>query len=152
MIIPEAMCPVCRGLFGYTMGISKYHVNPRAKPRPSVIHVHGPRKNRCPGSRQPILSWMEATQLPTWDDMSELDKGCALMFVWKVHWEKSYPYARSNYPCRYKEHPELVALCEKDACRHARVVTGGYKAIDTKLGEEEFLRLYNKALDYERGD
>jgi len=144
--IPEhkAVCPVCYGIYKFTSGMTAYH--PNCKPRPSVIHTHGPRGNRCSGSRKAIVPWIVASELPTWDIMTELDKGCALLFVWKVHWEKSFPYAKNNYPCQYKEHPDLRSLDKAPSCRHARIVTGGYKEVYKKLGGEEFHRLYNMAL------
>jgi len=126
--IPEdkAVCSECYGIYGFTPGISIHH--PRAKPRPSVIHTHGPHSNRCPGSRKAVVPWIVASELPTWDDMSDLDKGCALMFVWKVHWEKSFPYAKNNYPCQYKDHPDLKSLDTVSSCRH-RGVQGSLQKI-----------------------
>lgn len=118
--------------------------------RRAPVGVHGPRGDRCPGSRQPGKTFMEYTGLSGWDGMSELDRGAALMFVWKVEWERSYRYARENYPARYVEDPLLVSLDDEDSCRHARIVTGGHREILAKLGNDEHQRLYNLALNAER--
>jgi hypothetical protein len=88
-----------------------------------------------------------AAELPGWDDMTELDRGAALMHAWKRHWEGSAAYAVENYPCRYIEHPALIALGERESCGHAVEATGGWhKAVDS-LGMDEVERLYNRALD-----
>ena len=114
------------------------------------VGVHGPRGDRCPGSRKPGKTFLEYTGLPTWDRMSDLDKGCALMFLWKCHWERSYAYARDNYPCTYRGDQILAGLTRLEACRHAMAVTGGYRAIDRMLGNDEFKRLYDLALTADR--
>ena len=121
------------------------------------IYTHGPRGNRCPGGGQPGKTWTETRRLPLWEDMTDVDRGAALMFLWKCHWERNFQYARENYPCTYRGHPDLVALSERDACSHAgqivKELTGqwGHVAINAHLGEAEFDRLYNLALDAKRG-
>ncbi len=115
---------------------------------PVPLYVHGPRGARCPGGGLPGKSWVEGCRLPTWDEMSDLDRGCALLFVWKVYWEHDYAYAREHYPCRYRDDAALsVLLSVSDACRHARAVTGGHLAIQARLGDAEWQRLYDLALD-----
>lgn len=84
------------------------------------------------------------TELPTWEQMSELDRGAALMHVWKRHWEGT-GYAIENYPCRYIEDPRLLDLTLDDACRHAQSVTGGWDNVNDRIGEDEVQRLYNRA-------
>jgi hypothetical protein len=86
------------------------------------IKVHGPRGNRCPGSREVGKPWIEATGLPAWDELSDVDKGCVLMFLWKCHWERSYSYARDNYPATFRNHPMLVELDRDTRCRYASAV------------------------------
>lgn len=88
------------------------------------IRVHGPRGNRCPGSKQSGKAWAEAAHLPLWDELSDVDKGAALMFVWKAHWENSFAYARDNYPATYRDHPTLVGLDRGLRCRHAVSMVG----------------------------
>jgi hypothetical protein len=129
----------------------------RTTPR---IRLHGPRGNRCPGSREQGKPWLQATHLPTWDEMSDVDKGCALMFVWKVYWERSLRYAIDNYPATYLDSPMLRDLPSEVACRHANAVALGdieryrfpcsYLAADYRLGRDEFQRLYDLALNAER--
>jgi hypothetical protein len=129
----------------------------RTTPR---IRLHGPRDNRCPGSREQGKPWLEASRLPTWDELSDVDKGCALMFVWKVYWERSYRYALDNYPATYLDSSLLRELPSDVACRHDNAVALGdieryrflwsYLAADYRLGRDEFARLYDLALDAER--
>lgn len=114
------------------------------------IRVHGPREARCPGGLKPGKTFMEYTGLPEWRDMSDLDKGCALMFVWKVDWERSWRYAKENYPCVYRDAEVLRGLDVDDSCRHANAVTGGHRAVLERLGHDERDRLYSLALDANR--
>jgi hypothetical protein len=119
---------------------------------PAVMYVHGPRSARCAGSRQPPVPWVQATGLPGWDAMSDLDRGAALMFAWKVQRE-GYVYARENYPARYHDHTDLVALSAEDpasACRHARAVCGSWADVNDRLGVSEVARLYDVALAADR--
>jgi hypothetical protein len=55
--------------------------------------------------------------------MSDLDKGAALMHVWKRNREGGV-YARENYPAEYIEHPDLIGLPRDAACHHATAVAG----------------------------
>lgn len=78
-----------------------------------LIGVHGPRTARCSGSRAPGKAWHDGCHLPAWSELSDHDKGQALAFAWKIHWERSYAYARDNYPPRFT-HPTLAALAAHD--------------------------------------
>ncbi|OLT30075.1 hypothetical protein BJF79_39690 [Actinomadura sp. CNU-125] len=120
----------------------------RQKPR--VIPVHGPRNNRCTGSHGDPMPWLEATRLPGWDNLTDRDKGAALMHVWKCHWERDPFYARNHYPADYFDHPLLVDLDHKVASLHAVVVAGTWKQAMERLGEDEAQRLYDLALDADR--
>lgn len=82
------------------------------------------------------------TELPAWDQMSDLDKGAALMHAWKRSWEGP-SYATEHYPTRYLDNPTLVALSEAEACKHTVRVTKGWKDWDI----DEVSRLYDLALD-----
>lgn len=57
--------------------------------------------------------------LPTWAELSDADKGAALMFLHKVDVE-GYDYASENYAVCFVEHPVLTALTEDDACAYVR--------------------------------
>jgi len=114
------------------------------------VRPHGPDDDRCPGSGKPGRTFLEYTGLPGWDDMSDLDKGCALLFVWKVDWERSWLYAKENYPCVYRDAEVLRGLDVDDSCRHAKTVTGGHRAIGERLGPDEYERLYGIALEADR--
>lgn len=89
------------------------------------------------------------TALLTWDQMSDLDKGAALLHIHKVAREGAV-YAIENYPCKYLDAPELTALDRREASRHARQVAGTEKQARDLLGGDEFMRLYDLALDEER--
>lgn len=83
--------------------------------------------------------------LPTWDEMTDLDKGAALLHAWKRDWE-GVSYAIENYPAEYIEDPSLMGLDEKAACRHAAAVTAGWQDWDF----DEVQRLYDAALEESR--
>jgi hypothetical protein len=111
-----------------------------------LLPIHGPRDNRCPGGHTEPKPWLESAGLPSWDDMTDLDRGAALMFVWKAKWEGSYMYARENYPARYVVHPTLRSLDDTEACHHASAVTGSWDEAKNRLGTDAVQRLYDLAL------
>jgi hypothetical protein len=83
--------------------------------------------------------------LPKWEDMSDLDKGAALLHLAKVE-NEGREYAIENYSAKYFEHPALTALDGKAASEHAVTVE------DASVREpfEEWERLYDLALDADR--
>ncbi len=95
------------------------------------------------------------TALPTWEQMSDLDKGAALLHVWKRD-KDGASYAVREYPVRYLSDPALVDLSASDrpaACRHAARVAGTWDGAHDRLGSDEVFRLYELALaeDERRG-
>jgi hypothetical protein len=84
--------------------------------------------------------------LPAWAEMSDLDKGAALLHDHKRD-EEGADYAAEHYPCQYIEDPRLTALGPKEASAHAAEVVG-FDVFD-RIGDAEYDRLYNLALDYE---
>jgi hypothetical protein len=88
---------------------------------------------------------MPETTLPTWAEMSDLDKGAALLHLHKRNWEGD-EYAVDNYPARYFDHPALTALSEREACRHAVSVEDDAEWSGALRGAE-YERLYTLALD-----
>jgi hypothetical protein len=88
--------------------------------------------------------------LPDWDDMTDLDKGAALLHVWEREWEGA-EHAMAESPCRYLRAPVLVALDPRAASEHAWAVTGGWDAISDKIGPAERTRLYDVALFHVQG-
>lgn len=85
------------------------------------------------------------SDLPQWDDMTDLDKGAALMHAWKVDCE-GVDYATSDYPCEYFDDARLCALHEADASRHARLVAGSWDEVGDRIGWDEVERLYETAV------
>jgi hypothetical protein len=83
--------------------------------------------------------------LPGWDEMTDLDKGAALLHLHKREWEGE-DYAEENYPARYFDHPALTALSAPAACRHAASVEPDADRAGATRGSE-YERLYNLALD-----
>ena len=132
------------------------HAQPAVRNRHGIVHkrfllaVHGPRNTRCPGSHTEPKPWLDAAGLPSWEEMTDLDRGSALMFVWKRQRE-GYAYARDNYPARYVDHPVLSGLDVQEACRHASAVAGSWGEAKERLGVDELDRLYDLALNAERG-
>jgi hypothetical protein len=84
--------------------------------------------------------------LPAWDEMSDLDKGAALLHNHERD-EEGVGYATEHYPCRYIDDPRLIALDRIDASNHAAEVCGSDAF--NRLGDDEYMRLYELALDHE---
>lgn len=57
----------------------------------------------------------QTTGLPSWPEMSDLDKGAALLHLHKCDSEGA-GYAIENYPARYFDDPRLTALSPREAC------------------------------------
>jgi hypothetical protein len=91
------------------------------------------------------MSANETTTFPTWDEMSDLDKGAALLHAWKRDWEGP-SYAVAEYPAEYLENPALMRLDDREASRHAARVTKGWQDWDV----DEVQRLYDAALEASR--
>lgn len=146
-------CPVCGEVHPLTDNhdqpsfVNKYGVRQKA----FLLVKHGPRDSRCAGSHELPLPWLEGSGLPSWDEMADLDKGAALMHVWKRKREGGM-YARENYPCRYLDSALLRSLDVRDACRHAQAVTSGWDSIKAEIGDGELDRLYDLALAHERSN
>ncbi|KPM55777.1 hypothetical protein ACG83_10920 [Frankia sp. R43] len=85
------------------------------------------------------------SDLPAWDELHDLDKGAALLHVWKRRWEGA-GYAREHYPARYLDDSRLVALPPELACRHAVIVARYWDFAVDRLGMDEVERLYYGAL------
>ena len=85
---------------------------------------------------------MTTSNLPTWDEMSDLDKGCAAMHLWKRDAEGA-AYAVWHYPARYLDDERLKALDSVAASRHAASMRAQAAALDA----DEWGRLYDLALD-----
>ena len=81
------------------------------------------------------------TDLPTWDEMSDLDKGAALLHLHKRDVEGG-SYATENYPARYLDDPRLTALEGRDASPHA----ARFRREAEQLDDTEYGRLYDLAL------
>lgn len=80
---------------------------------------------------------IELLQLPTWDDMSALDKGAACM-----HWVKEDAGDGNEYPCRYFDSHALVQLSQAQANAHAATMF----EIIQRLPYDQYDTLYEKAL------
>ena len=89
-----------------------------------------------------------AAALPGWDEMSDLDKGAALLHLHKREWEGE-EYAVENYPARYFDDPRLTSLSPPEASRHAASL-GRDEDKWTALGEAGYERLYDAALAADR--
>jgi hypothetical protein len=86
-----------------------------------------------------------SSTLPTWDEMSDLDKGCAAMHLWKREREGA-AYAVEHYPARFLDDERLKALDSVAASRHAASV----RAQASALSAEEWGRLYDLALEADK--
>lgn len=87
------------------------------------------------GSQEPVV-------LPAWAELTDLDKGAALLHLSKRENEGT-SYAMENYPARFSDHPQLVALGDEDASRFAVSM----EAAAGTLSDAEYERLSNLAAD-----
>lgn len=83
--------------------------------------------------------------LPTWGQMTDLDKGAALLHLHKRRREGA-SYAIDEYPAEYFDHPALTALDRLSACQHAARLAPH----ERELSAAEHARLYDLALDADR--
>lgn len=94
------------------------------------------------------FSSLDPRSLPSWDDLSDVDKGCVLMFLQKVEVEGE-EYARENYSAQFVDNEVLVALVSADACDYAIGFEDQHSA-ESVLAEggdlDEWQRLYDLAL------
>lgn len=88
----------------------------------------------------------QTTALPIWDELSDLDKGAVLLHLHKREWEGD-DYAVEEYPAEYFDHPALLALDQRAACDFAVTAGGDFDDLYDQLGEAEYQRLYDLALD-----
>jgi hypothetical protein len=86
-----------------------------------ALIVHGPRAARCPGSGRLPVPWLAATGLPRWDDLTDLDKGAALLLV--LEHGPNLCVSEARLPV-YLDDPVLTGLDPQGACRHAAAVLG----------------------------
>lgn len=86
-------------------------------------------------------------ELPCWEDMTDLDKGAALLHDHKRE-DEGVEYAVENYPARYWNDPRLTALTPAEASAHAATVCGD--DVFDRIGGDEYERLYDLTLDHER--
>jgi hypothetical protein len=93
------------------------------------------------------LATEEPADLPTWDDLSDLDKGAALLHLHKREWEGG-DYAEEHYPASFFDHPALTAMWPREASRFAAELDEDTEA----LSPEEHKRLYDLALAAERAN
>lgn len=83
--------------------------------------------------------------LPTWAEMSDLDKGAAIVYLSAAD-SQGHAYARKHYPARYLDHPALTVLTPDAAADHAEALfDDGIGDIYDQLGGEEADRLYDLA-------
>ena len=91
---------------------------------------------------------MTDSTLPNWEQMTDLDKGAALLHLHKLEMEGT-EYATSDYPAEYFDAPALTALDPASASKHAQHLFGDKDAFEV-LGLAEYDRLYDLALDTDR--
>ena len=80
------------------------------------------------------------SDLPAWDEMSDLDKGAVVLHL-RTREDEGGAYAVENYPCEYFEHPALIALDRIAACTRAVELRREVRALDL----DEWWRLYELA-------
>ncbi|WP_033338890.1 hypothetical protein [Catenuloplanes japonicus] len=104
-----------------------------------------------PAVRQAVLDAVNAEHadmirsLPRWNDLSDLDKGAALMHLAKCE-NEGRAYAAEHYPAEFIDDPRLTALDPDDACDHALSMEDDRDRLD----DDELVRLYDLALHHKR--
>ena len=78
---------------------------------------------------------------PTFAELTEQDQAQLCQFVHKVEWEGE-EYARSDYPCRFVDHPVLTGLTDDVASDYALTQLDAVRA----LPDERFVDLANAAV------
>jgi hypothetical protein len=86
------------------------------------------------------------SQLPAWEQMSDLDKGAALLHLRKIEVE-GREYARAEYPARYIDLPALTGLDDEAASDHAESLFDGWYDAERTLGIDQVDRLRAVARD-----
>jgi hypothetical protein len=110
--------------------------------------VHGPRAARCPGSGRLPIPWLDATELPRWDDLTDVDKGSALLLV--LEHGPNLCLSGTRLPVYYDD-PVLTGLDLQTACGHAAAILGcdvcnaSWGRAAAGPGEEEARRLCAQA-------
>lgn len=97
----------------------------------------------------PTVVFQDITDLPAWGEMSDRDKGAALMHVAKRNNEGDTD-AVENYPCIYFDDPRLTRLTANTASSHATRTVGDTDEIVETIGQDEYERLYDIAYDADR--
>lgn len=95
------------------------------------------------------IIYQDIVDLPVWDQMSDRDKGAALLHAAKRENEGA-SYAVEHYACRYFDDPRLTRLTPETASRHAARTVGDTYEIVELIGQAEYERLYDAALDAEQ--
>lgn len=83
--------------------------------------------------------------LPSWDEMTDLDRSHALAYAWLCH-HRGISYAIQTNPCIYVDAPALIGLDAITAGTHALAVCGPLHSLIARIGKAEYDRLYNLAL------
>ncbi len=86
-----------------------------------------------------------AVDLPSWADLTDLDKGAALLHLHKCEWD-GQDYAEENYPARFFDHPALTVMWPREASRFAQELEDAAEA----LTPDEHKRLYDLVLHADR--
>lgn len=101
---------------------------PRARVAELLVHIADARQT-------------EGRPLPQWAELSDLDKGCALLYLHKADYEGG-DYARVHYPAKFLDNPLLASLPPGGACDYAEV----FEEAALELHDAEHARLYDAAL------
>jgi hypothetical protein len=117
--------------------------------RTGRVTGHGPLQRRCPGSGQFPVCWHAAAGLPGWEDMSDLDRGAALLHA-RQRDKIGDLAAIVLYPAVYFDHADLARLAPEIASRHAWSVTLGWPQAISVRGSRAVTRLCRLALAADR--
>lgn len=84
------------------------------------------------------------SDLPTWEQMSDLDRGAALLHVHTREYQGSL-YAEEHAPAEFFTDRALVALTMQAGSDHAVALCGSWPAMVDRIGDTEAWRLVDLA-------
>ena len=85
-----------------------------------------------------------AKSVPSWDDLTDHDKGAVIVYL-RMREDEGRSYADENYPVCFRDNETLKSLSQHAANRYALLVIGTLSHIEKTLGLQETYRLYDLA-------
>lgn len=101
-----------------------------------VVREHYHRGAACAGGRELEVGWAQARKVPTWERMSDKDRGVALSHVLECTTPRQ-PQQAWTHPEHTYTGPGLSRLDVWQVCAHAWDQTGGWQRALDRWGDEQ---------------